>query len=255
MQPLRWWAFVNALPPHPRHSRQFDLASNLVYDYTQDVDNDHFAIVDAAATCHDPAAWTRRAARGRFDTQLPFFAEGDSSASGLEAPRQTCVVLPNGDIAWTTQHDDLVPDNYKWRHTICAKSKPQEKRRHVGALGINELLLTTTTGHSDSSTAPKTSDGSRRARGTQGSRSDETEESDVATTLKRIKAEERRMRNRESAYRSNARKRAVREALQKELCRERGRLCELRMRMKMLQEENGRLRNAVCGSGEGKTTL
>lgn len=70
---------------------------------------------------------------------------------------------------------------------------------------------------------------------------DISEVENVATVVKQLKAEERRRRNRESAHRSNERKRAVKQALHKELCRERQRICVLRMRQKRLLEENSRL--------------
>lgn len=68
------------------------------------------------------------------------------------------------------------------------------------------------------------------------------EEADVGTIVKQMKAEERKIRNRASAHRSNQRKRAVKAALEIELYRERRKVCELRLKEKMLLEENRRLR-------------
>lgn len=72
---------------------------------------------------------------------------------------------------------------------------------------------------------------------------EETEETeDVATIIKKMKAEERKIRNRQSAHRSNQRKRAARAELEKEIWRERQKICELRRREKILQAENSLLR-------------
>lgn len=71
----------------------------------------------------------------------------------------------------------------------------------------------------------------------------------VDTIVRRLKDEERRMRNRESASRSNARKKTLRLLLQQDLRAERARVCELMMRAKVLREENGRLRAMALGTG------
>lgn len=76
---------------------------------------------------------------------------------------------------------------------------------------------------------------------------DETD--DVATIIKRMKDEERKIRNRASAHRSNERSRAVREALGKELRVLRGKVCELRLIEKRLRDDNLRMRNVLQGSG------
>lgn len=68
---------------------------------------------------------------------------------------------------------------------------------------------------------------------------------DVGAIVKRIKMEERKVRNRESAHRSNERKRAVKAVLEKELGKERLKVCELRLRERRLREENGSLRATI----------
>lgn len=68
---------------------------------------------------------------------------------------------------------------------------------------------------------------------------------EVAAIVREMKAEERRIRNRESAHRSNQRKRALRALLEHEVFQERRRVCELRMRERTLQEENKRLRKRI----------
>lgn len=67
----------------------------------------------------------------------------------------------------------------------------------------------------------------------------------LETIMKQMKAEERRARNHVSAQQSNERKRAVKSALEKELNKERLRVCELRMSEKILQEENLRMQAGV----------
>lgn len=68
---------------------------------------------------------------------------------------------------------------------------------------------------------------------------------DVGSIVKRMKAEERRIRNRESAHRSNQRKRAVMALLEKEVWRARRRAYELQVRENKLQEENRLLRKRI----------
>lgn len=69
---------------------------------------------------------------------------------------------------------------------------------------------------------------------------------DVGAIVKQMKLEERKRRNRESAHRSNQCKRAVKAVLERELCRERQKVCELRFGEKRLREENRRLRASIA---------
>lgn len=71
---------------------------------------------------------------------------------------------------------------------------------------------------------------------------------DVAAIVKRMKAEERKIRNRASAHRSNMRNKAVKEALENELTVARDRIIQLRNRETMLRRENLKLRRAFIES-------
>lgn len=70
-------------------------------------------------------------------------------------------------------------------------------------------------------------------------------EDDVGSIIKRLKATERKFRNRESAQRSNKRKRELLAAIEKELQYTQNKVKELQVRRKRLEEENSKLRRIL----------
>lgn len=79
---------------------------------------------------------------------------------------------------------------------------------------------------------------------------EQVEEEEVGEIVKRIKKEERKVRNRASAWRSNMRNRAMIQGLGLKLESERKRVGELITRQQKLKMENTALRRAAYGHSE-----
>lgn len=69
----------------------------------------------------------------------------------------------------------------------------------------------------------------------------------MTVLVKQLNTEERQMRSCEPARQSKARQRAAKEKLMRLLSQERGRVCELRMKVKLLRKENALLWSSVLG--------
>lgn len=78
-----------------------------------------------------------------------------------------------------------------------------------------------------------------------GARQQHQESEDVGTIIRRMKKEERKIRNRAAAQRSNLRNRAWRERLETELRKARDQACRLRKREEQLLEVNYELKCAL----------
>lgn len=239
MQPLRWWAFLKSTPFDPRDSVQFGYYG----DYTLDEHADGLRHDSSLAIDWREAENLEPDSRRVLSELLAVLSVPATERAEVDAQRREGLVLSAIHDEGAVEAVEVVEENWLERRECEPPPRAATCMRNVAPTAVRAEWV---------DDAPKESDVEalgESARGELELPTNEKEtEPDVETIIRRMKAEERKRRNRASAHRSNARKRAVKEALNKELCQERGRLCELRLKLKHLQEENARLRASLEGA-------
>lgn len=239
MQPLRWWAFLKSTPFDPRDSVQFGYYG----DYTLQEHAGGLRHDSSLAIDWREAENLEPDSRRVLSELLAVLAVPATERAEVDAQRREGLVLSATHDEGAVEAVEVLEENWLERRECEPPPRAATCMRNVAPTAVRAEWV---------DDAPKESEVEalgESARGELELPTNEKEtEPDVETIIRRMKAEERKRRNRASAHRSNARKRAVKEALNKELCQERGRLCELRLRLKHLQEENARLRASLEGA-------
>lgn len=242
MDPLRSFALSFVAPPDPLHSPQFNSFALFPDKHDDDIEQTLALVLPHP---NKPPAVQRAL------TELLDLLDDHSTDSVVYT---SCLVWEEPHR--TAQHDPTIiePININWEQQESEPPplpSPSIPRAHAPT-------CTQPSGHHNSLSAVPSAPSSkappapRNARGVRDVEEDSSlpvlrddDTPDVARIIKQLKTEERRVRNRESAHRSNERKRALKLALEGAIGRERARACELRLLFIRLREENRRLRNEI----------
>lgn len=232
-EPLQQWALIRAVPPDPL---LLPPPETKPHDPVH-CRNEKFLLAEQSK--NDPANSLRDDISRKLNELLELLAEGDP-------PKTLLITEP------VSEHITLGEIPAPSKLSLCKPSCPADTtdyRQHTCSCGVcnpparaflqppaeQKLHLSPTAGAGNSHSGNlRTTDEAPVAR-VEG----------VATIVRLIKGEERRVRNRLSAQRSNAKKRAIRLTLQRELDAQRARTCELVAAEHALRRENERLRGML----------